>query len=120
MPARQLPLDLRLRDHSRFETFHADGNALAAATLEAMAAGEGGVTERQVFLHGGAGSGKTHLLQAACHEAFAQRRSCAYLPLQELHALNPGVVLEGMAGLQLLVLDDLHAVTGRPEWERAL
>ena len=117
MTVRQLPLDLRLRDHSRFDTFHTDGNGLAAATLKAMAAGAG---ERQVFLHGGAGSGKTHLLQAACHEAFAQRRSCAYLPLQELQALDPGAVLEGMDGLELLVLDDLQAVAGQPDWERAL
>ena len=120
MPARQLPLDLRLRDHSRFETFHAGGNALAAATLKAMVAGAGGAAERQVFVHGGAGSGKTHLLQAACHEAFAQRRSCAYLPLEELQSLDPSAVLEGMDGLELLVLDDLHAVAGLQEWERAL
>lgn len=120
MPARQLPLDLRLRDHSRFDTFHADGNGLAAATLKVMAACAAGAGERQVFLHGGAGSGKTHLLQAACHEAFAQRRSCAYLPLQELQALDPSAVLEGMDGLELLVLDDLQAVAGQPDWERAL
>ncbi len=120
MPGRQLPLDLRLRDHSRFDTFHADGNGLAAATLKAMAAGATGAGERQVFVHGGVGSGKTHLLQAVCHEAFAQRRSCAYLALQELQARDPGAVLEGMDALALLVLDDLHTVAGQPDWERAL
>lgn len=120
MPARQLPLDLRLRDHSRFETFHAGGNALAAATLAAMVAGPGSAAERQVFLHGGTGSGKTHLLQAACHAAFAQRRSCAYLPLEELKSLEATAVLEGMDRLELLVLDDLQAVAGQPDWEWAL
>ncbi len=118
MKARQLPLDLRLRDHSRFETFHAGGNGLAAATIVALAAGSS--TERQVFLHGGAGSGKTHLLQAACHAAFAQGRACAYLPLADLTGEDAFAVLEGMEQLELLVLDDLQAVAGQPGWERAL
>lgn len=118
MKARQLPLDLRLRDHSRFETFHAGGNGLAAATVEAMTTGRS--NERQIYLHGGAGSGKTHLLQAACHAAFAQGRACAYLPLADLKAEDSFAVLEGMERLELLVLDDLQAVAGQPGWERAL
>jgi DnaA-homolog protein len=120
MTARQLPLDLRLRDSSRFETFHAGGNGLVAATLRAMASAAPGAAERQVFLHGGTGSGKTHLLQAACHEAFVRGRSCAYLPLADLNARDPAGIVEGMDGLQLLVLDDLQAVAGDPDWERAL
>ncbi len=118
MKARQLPLDLRLRDHSRFVTFDAGSNGLPAAIVEAMAAG--GSAERQIYLHGGAGSGKTHLLQAACHAAFSKGRTCAYLPLTDLKFEDAIAVLEGMDRLQLLVLDDLQAVAGIGGWERAL
>lgn len=118
MKARQLPLDLRLRDHSRFAAFHPGSNGLAAASVEALATSRS--AERQIFLHGGAGSGKTHLLQAACHAAFAQGRSCAYLPLADLKTEDAFAVLEGMDRLELLVLDDLQAVAGQAGWERAL
>lgn len=120
MRAGQLPLDLRLRDSSRFETFHAGSHDLLVATLRSMAGASGSAGERQLFLHGAEGCGKTHLLQAACHEASARDRSCAYLPLAELGCQDPAVVLEGMSRLDLLALDDLQAVTGAPHWAREL
>ncbi|AHE97381.1 DnaA regulatory inactivator Hda [Thioalkalivibrio paradoxus] len=122
MTHQQLPLDLRLRDSSRFETFHAGSNGLAVAAVQAVARplAEAGRAERQVYLHGGAGSGKTHLLQAACHEAFSRGQRCGYLPLAEFEARDPAAVLEALDQLDLLVLDDLQAVAGHPGWERAL
>lgn len=119
MTVGQLPLDLRLRDSARFGTFHAGTHGLLVAALRAQAAGGSG-SERQLYLHGCAGCGKTHLLQAACHEAATCGRSCAYLPLRELSGQDPAAVLEGMDRLDLLALDDLQGVAGRLEWERAL
>ncbi|WP_043739849.1 DnaA regulatory inactivator Hda [Thioalkalivibrio nitratireducens] len=122
MTYQQLPLDLRLRDSSRFETFHAGNNGLAVAAVQAVARAfpEAGTGERQVYLHGDAGSGKTHLLQAACHEAFSRGHRCGYLPLAEFAARDPAAVLEALDQLDLLVLDDLQAVAGQRGWERAL
>lgn len=121
MPLEQLPLDLRLRDSSRFETFHGGGNGLVAATVRCLAEpGPAGGSERQIYLHGAPMTGKTHLLQAACHQAFAGGRSCAYLPLAEWAGRDPAAVLEGMHGLDLLVLDDLQTVAGHAGWEQAL
>lgn len=120
MMAGQLPLDVRLRDSSRFETFHAGGHDLLVATLRRMVVASDPGFERQVFLHGPDGCGKTHLLQATCHEASARGRSCAYLPLGELRDSDPDVVLDGMDRLDLLVLDDLQAVSPRPDWARML
>jgi DnaA family protein len=121
----QLPLDLRLRESSRFDTFEPEASGLAAATVRQLAtagaAGAAGAAgERQVFLHGASGTGKTHLLQAACHAAYGAGRSCVYLPLTEFASEDPANVLEGLDGIDLLALDDLQAVTGREDWERAL
>lgn len=120
MRAGQLPLDLRLRDSSRFESFHAGSHGLLVATLRNMAGASGPGCEQQLFLHGAEGCGKTHLLQAACHEASLRDRSCAYLPLAELADRDPVIVLEDMSRLDLLALDDLQAVAGKLHWARAL
>jgi len=112
----QIPLSISLRDDARFENFHAVGNELACATLRASAVGDG---EQLLYIWGHPGVGCSHLLQAACHEAEPARRSAAYLPLDELKFMGPGV-LEGMEHLDLVCLDNLEAVSGEKKWEEAL
>src|SRR6185437_13315035 len=63
-------------------------------------------------------AGKTHLLQAICSQA-AESRRAGYFPLAELATLGVGV-LEGLPQLQCVCLDDLEAVIGRMEWEKAI
>jgi len=107
----QLPLGIGLRDSATFANFWPAANREA---LLALSEGE----EQFVFLWGGAGCGKTHLLQALCQQQAEQGRTVAYLPLAE-----PGMVpqmLEGMEAMDLLALDDLDAVAGQAEWEEAL
>jgi DnaA family protein len=111
---RQLPLSVRLPDRAVFASFLAGPNAEALQHVQRLAS----VADHGIaWLCGATGSGKTHLLQAACSQASHVMRA-GYLPLAELESLGPGV-LEGMQ-LDWLSLDDLHAVVGRPEWELAL
>ena len=110
----QLPLGVRLADRALFESFLAAGNDQALAHVRRMAAGEAGLS----WLCGPAGAGKTHLLQAVCAAAGRSRRA-GFVPLGELVALGVGA-LEGLPQLECLCVDDLEAVVGRPDWERAL
>ncbi len=112
----QLALDIRLAAHAVFASYHPGPNALVLARLQQMAAGAG---ERIVWLWGGAGMGKTHLLQASVAAAHGQGRRTAYLPLGALQGTDPGV-LAGLGTCELVALDDVGAVAGRPDWERAL
>ncbi len=112
----QLALDVRLADHAVFENFHAGPNALAAATVRAMA--DGGMPP-VAWLWGAADCGKSHLLQAAVALAHGHGLPTAYLPLAELVQLPPSV-LDGMGGLRLVAIDDVAAVAGIAAWERAL
>lgn len=108
----QLPLQLALRGSATFENF------VAAGQGEIMQALQYG-TEPFIYLAGGSGSGKTHLLQAACHDAAARERSVAYVPL--LRAAEFGI--ESVAGLEHIervCLDDIHAIAGQMPWEQAL
>ena len=112
----QLPLGLSLREAARFESFFPGQNRELFQGLQLAAEGEG---EPLIYIAGADGLGKTHLLQAACHHASQCQRSVAYLPLQELLDLTPAV-LEGLEQMELVCLDDVHAIAGNETWERAL
>lgn len=110
----QLPLPVRLKDEATFDNFlpQAATRALIAA-LQQQASGAG---EAIIYLYGGAGSGKSHLLQASCHLA----GSAIYLPLHELMEYEPAEVLQGIEALDLVCLDDVERVLQRADWELAL
>ncbi len=112
----QLPLGVRLKDGNTFDGFHAGPNAEAVGLLTQCARDRG---PRSVLLTGAAGTGKTHLLQAVCHEASQAGRAVAYLPLADVITGSPEI-LEGLALVDVLCLDDVHAVAGRLAWESRL
>lgn len=107
----QLPLPLTLAEHARFDGFLAEGNEEAVQRLRELAAAP---RPPGVLLSGPAGSGKTHLLQAACHDA----ARAAYLPLAELPA--DAQLLEGLASRRLVALDDVDRWLGTASLEAAL
>ena len=111
----QLPLGLRLTDRAVFESFLPGRNTEALAAVRAIAAG---VTRGATWLCGPAGAGKTHLLQAVC-AASAARVRAGYVPLAQVAPLGSGL-LDGLAQLECLCLDDLDAVAGQLAWERGL
>jgi DnaA family protein len=112
---RQLPLGVRLPDRAVFASFLPARNVEALEHARRVAAGEfAGLT----WLCGPPGVGKTHLLQAICSAA-SERLRAGYVPLAEFAPLGIEV-LEGLGQLECLCMDDLDAVVGRLEWERAL
>lgn len=113
---RQLPLGVQLGVTHRFETFHDGGNREAVLALAAQAAETGGPP---LWLYGPPGSGKSHLLQAACARAGERGMTAAWLPLGAARAGDPAM-LAGFERLGLVALDDVDAVAGDAGWERAL
>ncbi|WP_018913446.1 DnaA regulatory inactivator Hda [Thiomonas sp. FB-6] len=66
-PARQLLLELQWIDEPTLDNFEPGANAMALQALRALLAGEAAAAAgRALYLWGGAASGKTHLLRAAC------------------------------------------------------
>jgi DnaA-homolog protein len=112
----QLALHVQLRDSSVFASYHAaDNQPLIDALLALPVRGPPAC----VFLHGGPSVGKTHLLQALCALNSARDESSAYLPLRTLSRMGPEV-LQGHGHLACVCVDDLEAIAGHAEWERAL
>ncbi len=112
----QLALNLRLPAHATFETFVAGPNAGVVRAVHALA---GRTPERQIYLWGAGGVGKSHQLQALCRAQGEGSRPSVYLPLGEIRSLSPGI-LEGVEELSVVCIDDVHLAAGDPEWELAL
>ena len=116
--AAQLPLALRCPPDQRFDTFVGAPEG-ALAQLRAFARGDADAAVDSLYLVGPAGTGKTHLLLAACAEAETAGRRTAYLPLAAA-AGRLGDALEAFEHADLLALDGLDAVAGMREDEVAL
>ena len=109
--SQQLTLGLRLRDDATFDNYFAGQNNQVVYSLQEQ-------NEPYVFLFGTKGSGKSHLLQAACHEVGKKSLPVVYLPLAE-EGLMPAM-LDGLENMSLIALDDIDCVMNNDEWEDAL
>ena len=104
-PGTQLPLDIRLRDDATAANYIGEaGHRLLTAT---------GI----VYLWGESGTGRSHLLQAACHNAGALGSRAIYLV--EVTRYAPDVLYD-LEQLELVCVDDIHQVVGHTAWETAL
>lgn len=114
--AAQLPLGVHLRDDATLENFlfHAAPGPLHAA-LKNQSSADG---ESVIFIHGGPGTGRSHLLQAACHQQAAGE--ALFLPLDQLREMPAAELLADVENLSLVSLDNLDAVIGDADWEEAL
>ena len=112
----QLPLGVQLRDDATFENFYAHA---ATAVVEQIRMSAQGLGEQSIYISAEVGSGCSHLLQAACHEAQAHDINSVYLPLDELVHYSPAV-FESLEELPLVALDNLQAIAGDAQWEESL
>jgi DnaA family protein len=113
----QLPLALRWPGHQRFEAFRAGENAVAVALLRAAAC-EG--SPSAVHVAGPKGSGRTHLLIAACAAANETGRSAQYLPLASRGDRDLPLAIRAFGGSAVLAIDDADAIAGDAAAEHAL
>ena len=116
----QLSLGVNLNDDATFENFYAPTATHNAMVLQGLRQQVDGSGEAFVYLWGSPGCGLTHLLQAACHEAQRYGLSVQYLPLRDLAGYAPDELFVGLESVDLVCLDCLPAVAGRPDWELAI
>ena len=146
MSTPQLPLGLRYPPDQRLSGYR-DAPPGLLPLLQAIAAVGRTAGERNVFLAGASGAGKTHLLLGVCAEATAQRsiasidsgglaqtapfpagrrgwgrgddRGIAYLPLR-MFGSRSIEVLSGQDAATLVCIDDVDAIAGVRDVEIAL
>ncbi len=111
----QLPLSVQVPDATSFDNFYPGPNVEALAAVLRIAQHADGAP---VLLHGPAGSGKTHLLQAAVRLG-AGLGAVAYLPLADFQPATPAL-LDGLDQARLLALDDVDQAVMQPDFAQAL
>lgn len=113
---RQFPLDLRWPPHQRLDAFWPGPNAAAFGAVAKLVDAE---AMDWLYLHGGAGTGKTHLLIGACRAALEAGRQARYLSLAQLPKPRGGAIA-AVAAEGLLAVDDVGVIAAEREAERAL
>lgn len=114
----QIPLALKFPPDQRLEAFV--GQPQLRAALAAIAGGQASPEAGDwLYLAGPAGSGKSHLLLAACAQARSLGRSASYLPLADL-AGRLKDMLQGQDPAAMTCLDGLEAIAGHADDEVAL
>lgn len=114
--AEQLPITFEFRANQTFDDFYPGSNQEIIGQLKKTVAGTG---EQLVYLWGGPGHGKSHLLNACCHEAFSNNISSFYLDFLDPVASDPQL-LTGLENIEVVCLDNIDSVTGQSDWELAL
>lgn len=94
----QLVLALQLDDETTFSNFYVGDNAQLIDELKKFIYFES--QEQFIFLWGHEAVGRSHLLQACCHELFKRQSQIMYLDLAE-KGLSP-TILQGLEAMQFI------------------
>jgi DnaA family protein len=114
--AKQLPLQFVFRANQTFQDFFPGANSAVVNHLQGCIAGNG---EAFIFLWGQTGLGKSHLLQACCHEAQQSGLPSFYFDLDQA-AQSSVHLFNDLEAFELVCLDNVEAIAGSPDWEQAL
>ena len=115
-PTSQFALDLELCDLSTFDNFFIGSNAEALHQIQSCLQNQ---AEQCLFIWGAPHSGRSHLLQACCHQLSDQQQQTIYLPLEQHEQWSPDL-LNGLEHCDLICLDNVDAIAGKQNWEEAL
>jgi len=102
----QMTLALDTAPATSFSSFHIDvDTAVVRDSVQAFA--EGAISDLQIYLWGSTGTGKSHLISAACQAYSHRGYRVAYVPGD---MLNHRGALDGMEHVDLLCIDDLQRI----------
>ena len=113
--SRQIPLQFEYRVNQTFEDFFPSNNTEIINQLQRSLAGVG---EHQIFLWGKTGLGKSHLLQATCHEAQCIGLVSFYIAFSP-HKLPEPSLLEGLEDFDIVCFDNIEHIAGNMSCEQA-
>ena len=115
MTSIQFPLQFEFQANTAFNTFYSGCNDEIITELQALISGAG---ERHIFLYGGAGYGKSHLLQASCQLADKEGLNPFYYPFHR-NKLPTLTMFDVLEEVQLVCFDNVDQIAGNLDWEQA-
>ncbi|OED43846.1 DnaA regulatory inactivator Hda [Chromatiales bacterium (ex Bugula neritina AB1)] len=111
----QIPLPFNPSEPPGFNNFSVGENGLAANLMVSLRDSR---SVRQIYLWGGGHCGKSHLLLATHRQWLAAGQRSFYASLAD-NSL-PVSLIDELDFHDLVVLDDIHYVAHKPDWEMAL
>lgn len=98
----QLSLAVTLDNETTFENFYAPFGTLQHTAMQCLSKR----SEQYIFLSGNAGTGLSHLLQAACK----LERDSIYINFGLLDGNSIDKIFDGLEQMSLVCLDDIHII----------
>ena len=112
----QIPLGFEPGELFTFDSLVDTPNAVLVGASKRLAEDEG---ERQIYVWGESGVGKSHLLQASCNHAAHSGMTVCYLTSAEIQG-QPVDIFEGLEQLDLVCLDEIDHWLRSDGWQQAL
>ncbi|MDX1391617.1 MAG: DnaA regulatory inactivator Hda [Rheinheimera sp.] len=113
----QYTLAVTLPEDETLDSFYGAGHTAAVAFLKSYL--QQPQQQSPVYLFGASGSGKSHLLYAACVQAQEKGLTSQLLTLDDCHLLSPRL-LDNLEQLDLVCLDNIQAIRGELSWQTAV
>ncbi len=111
----QLVLGVHLQDETNFSNYLVSPvNSQLVSSLQ-----NENSPQQFIYIWGASSSGRTHLLQALCHQQAESGNAVLYLPLGERAEFGVEL-LQGANTLSMVCLDDVDELANVGEWEAAL
>ncbi len=122
-PQRPAPVRPRLRERYTFENYIVGPSNLLAFTAAEAAASSPGNLYNPLFIYGGAGLGKTHLLHAVGHALLDAGLEVVYLSAESftnqliaaIHQRKMAEFHERFRSAEALLVDDVHFIAGKEQ-----
>src|SRR5262245_20884575 len=108
---KQLSLPVLLDDECTFTNFLPGNNQAVLNYLSHWIDKTSATKEQFLYLWGAAGSGCSHLLQAACQEAQLKNISHYYINFNSPQTLAPSI-LQDLENIQVIALDHIQRLLG--------
>ena len=111
----QLVLGVHLQDDANFSNYLvSSANSQLISSLQDVNS-----SQQFIYIWGASSCGRTHLLQALCHQQAEAGNAVLYLPLGDRAEFGVEL-LQGANTLSMVCLDDVDKLAGAGEWEAAL
>ena len=117
MQPTQYTLAVTLPDDETLQSFYGAKESPAVQFIEQFLAP--GKPQLPLYLFGASGSGKSHLLYAACVHAQELGMTSQLLALDDFRQYSPRL-FDGLEQLDLVCLDNIQAIAGDSHWQVAL
>lgn len=113
----QYTLAVTLPEDETLDSFYAGAQSAAVAYLKHYL--NQSTAQNPLYLFGASGSGKSHLLYAACVQAQEQGLTSQLVALDECRQFSPRL-LDNLEHLDLVCLDNIQAIAGELSWQTAV